>query len=74
MGLILLWLIGIPIPLLILIALLAKQLGVQPTGWRAAAGDYALKGYRSVADVVGPESLLKVREYKQQKKQAAATR
>ena len=55
----------------ILIALLAKQLGVQPTGWKAAAGDYALKGYRSVADVVGPESLLKVREYKQQKKAAA---
>ncbi len=55
----------------ILIALLAKQMGVQPTGWRAAAGDYALKGYRSVADVVGPESLLRVREYKQQKKAAA---
>jgi uncharacterized HhH-GPD family protein len=49
----------------ILIALLAKQLGVQPTGWRKAAGDYALKGYRSVADVVGPESLIKVRQFKQ---------
>lgn len=55
----------------ILIALLAKQMGVQPTGWKAAAGDYALKGYRSVADVDGPDSLLKVREFKQQAKAAA---
>jgi uncharacterized HhH-GPD family protein len=55
----------------ILVALLGKQLGVQPTGWKAAAGDYALKGYRSVADVTGPESLTKVREYKQAKKAAA---
>ena len=55
----------------IMVALLAKQLGVKPTGWKAAAGDYALTGYRSVADVVGPESLVKVREYKQSKKAAA---
>jgi uncharacterized HhH-GPD family protein len=55
----------------ILIALLAKQLDVKPTGWKAAAGDYALKGYRSVADVVGPESLTKVREFKQTAKAAA---
>jgi uncharacterized HhH-GPD family protein len=56
----------------ILVALLAKQMGVQPTGWRAAAGDYALKGYRSVADVTGPEALVKVREYKKMKKAKAA--
>jgi uncharacterized HhH-GPD family protein len=55
----------------ILIALLAKQLDVKPTGWKAAAGDYALKGYRSVADVDGPESLGKVREFKQHAKAAA---
>jgi uncharacterized HhH-GPD family protein len=55
----------------IFVALLAKQLGVRPQGWQAAAGDYALEGYRSVADVVDGESLLKVREYKQQKKAAA---
>jgi uncharacterized HhH-GPD family protein len=55
----------------ILVALLAKQMGVQPTGWKAAAGDYALRGYRSVADVVGPDSLVKVREYKQAAKAAA---
>lgn len=55
----------------ILVALLGKQLAVQPTGWKAAAGDYALKGYRSVADVTGPESLTKVRQYKQAKKAEA---
>ena len=55
----------------IFVALLAKQLGVRPEGWEAAAGDYALDGYRSVADVVDADSLQKVREYKQQKKAAA---
>jgi uncharacterized HhH-GPD family protein len=55
----------------ILIALLAKQMGVRPTGWEAAAGDYALTGYRSVADVVDPDSLQKVREAKQAAKAAA---
>jgi uncharacterized HhH-GPD family protein len=55
----------------ILIALLGKQMGVQPRGWKAAAGDYALKGYRSVADVTGPDALTKVREHKKQVKAAA---
>lgn len=55
----------------IFVALLAKQLGVRPPGWEAAAGDYALDGYRSVADVVDADSLVKVREYKQQTKAAA---
>lgn len=55
----------------IFVALLAKQLGVRPAGWEAAVGDYALDGYRSVADVVDPESLLKVRAYKQEKKAQA---
>jgi uncharacterized HhH-GPD family protein len=52
-------------------ALVAKQLDVRPEGWQQAVGDYALEGYRSVADVTDPASLLKVREYKQQKKAAA---
>jgi uncharacterized HhH-GPD family protein len=52
-------------------ALVAKQLGTRPAGWEEAAGDYALDGYRSVADVVDAESLQKVREYKQAKKAAA---
>ena len=52
-------------------ALVAKQLGVRPAGWEKAVGDYALEGYRSVADVVDPDSLAKVRAYKKEKKAAA---
>ncbi|HWI41994.1 MAG TPA: HhH-GPD-type base excision DNA repair protein [Nocardioides sp.] len=48
----------------IFVALLAKQLDVRPAGWEKVAGDYALDGYRSVADVVDPDSLQKVRDYK----------
>lgn len=55
----------------ILVALLAKQIDVRPEGWEAAAGDYALPGRRSVADVVDPVSLQEVRDYKKQKKAAA---
>ena len=36
----------------IFVALVAKQLGVRPDGWEKVAGDYALEGHRSVADVV----------------------
>ncbi len=57
----------------IFVALLAKQLGVRPEGWEAAAGDYALEGYRSVADVVDQDSLQKVRDYKKAKKAEART-
>lgn len=49
-------------------ALVAKQLGVRPAGWEQAAGDYALDGFRSVADVVDPTSLQKVRDFKKAKK------
>lgn len=45
-------------------ALLGKQYGVTPDGWRAAAGDYGRDGYRSVADITDQESLEKVRETK----------
>jgi len=55
----------------IFVALLGKQLGVCPTGWRAAAGDYGRPGFRSVADVVDDDSLLKVRETKRAAKAAA---
>lgn len=55
----------------IFVALLAKQLGVRPEGWEAVAGDYALEGYRSVADVVDADSLGKVRAFKKEKKAAA---
>ena len=52
----------------IFVSLLAKQLGVRPKGWEAVVGDYALEGYRSVADVTDPASLQKVRDYKKAKK------
>jgi uncharacterized HhH-GPD family protein len=52
-------------------ALVAKQLGVRPEGWEQAVGDYAHDGYRSVADVVDPASLQKVRDHKQEMKAAA---
>lgn len=53
----------------IFVALLGKQLGVQPPGWREAAGSYGEAGsYRSVADIVDDESLAKVRTYKKQMK------
>ncbi|MDN5929761.1 MAG: Fe-S cluster assembly protein HesB, partial [Pseudonocardia sp.] len=53
-------------------ALLGKQRGVTPPGWREAAGSYGDDGaHRSVADVIDPESLLKVREFKQAAKAAA---
>ena len=53
-------------------ALLAKQLDVQPDGWREAIGPYAEQGsFRSVADVVDGESLQKVRDFKKQAKAAA---
>ena len=59
----------------IFVALLGKQRGVQPAGWEQAAGAYAEPGsFRSVADVVDPASLAKVRAFKQQQKQGAATR
>ncbi|NGN68503.1 Fe-S cluster assembly protein HesB [Streptomyces sp. A7024] len=56
----------------IFLALLGKQLGVTPTGWREAAGAYGEKdAHRSVADITGPESLTKVRAFKQEAKRAA---
>ncbi|MDP5182600.1 HhH-GPD-type base excision DNA repair protein [Blastococcus sp. BMG 814] len=56
----------------IFLALLGKQYGVTPSGWREAAGDYGTDGSRrSVADITGPESLAEVRAFKQEEKQAA---
>ena len=56
----------------IFVALLGKQYGVRPTGWREAAGSYGDDGStRSIADVVDPDSLLKVRAFKQEAKKAA---
>jgi uncharacterized HhH-GPD family protein len=55
----------------IFLALLGKQYGVTPTGWRQAAGDYGKQGtHMSVADVVDKGSLDQVRAYKKQMKAA----
>jgi len=56
----------------IFLALLGKQYGVTPKGWREAAGDYGKAGsHLSVADIVDAGSLEKVRSYKKQMKAAA---
>jgi uncharacterized HhH-GPD family protein len=56
----------------IFVALLGKQLGVRPKGWREAAGAFGGEGTRlSVADITDPESLGEVRSYKQALKAAA---
>jgi uncharacterized HhH-GPD family protein len=56
----------------IFVALLGKQRGVTPPGWREAAGVYGEPGsYRSVADITDADSLGRVREYKKQLKAAA---
>ena len=56
----------------IFVALLGKQYGVRPEGWREAAGGYGEDGvFKSVADVTGPEALEKVRAYKKEQKAAA---
>jgi uncharacterized HhH-GPD family protein len=56
----------------IFLALLGKQLGVQPYGWRKAAGPYGkANSHLSVADVTSPEELLRVRAVKKELKAKA---
>jgi uncharacterized HhH-GPD family protein len=56
----------------IFVALLGKQLGVRPKGWREAAGDYGEAGsFRSVADIKDAKTLAKVRAYKTEMKARA---
>jgi uncharacterized HhH-GPD family protein len=53
----------------ITMALLGKQFGVQPPGWREAAGPFGHEGsHVSVADIVDADSLARVRAYKKQAK------
>jgi uncharacterized HhH-GPD family protein len=53
-------------------ALLGKQLGVRPDGWREAAGHFGEDGsHYSVADIVDDDSLAAVRAYKKDIKAAA---
>ena len=56
----------------IFLALLGKQRGVRPDGWREACAPYGEEGsHRSVADVVDGDSLAAVRAYKKEAKAAA---
>jgi uncharacterized HhH-GPD family protein len=56
----------------IFLALLGKQRGVRPEGWREAAGAYGDEGsFRSIADVTSAESLQAVRAFKKAAKAAA---
>jgi uncharacterized HhH-GPD family protein len=56
----------------IFLALLGKQRGVRPRGWRESAGAYGGEGtHRSVADVTGIDSLRQVRQFKKEMKAAA---
>jgi uncharacterized HhH-GPD family protein len=58
----------------IFVALLGKQFGVTPRGWRDAAGEFGRAGsYVSVADIKDPASLAKVREAKRLAKAEAKT-
>jgi uncharacterized HhH-GPD family protein len=56
----------------IFVALIGKQLGVQPDGWQEAASPFGEPGIlRSVADITGPDSLAEVRAWKKEMKAAA---
>jgi uncharacterized HhH-GPD family protein len=56
----------------IFVALLGKQLGVRPSGWREAAGSFGAEGtHMSVADISDADTLARVRSYKKDLKAAA---
>jgi uncharacterized HhH-GPD family protein len=56
----------------IFLALLGKQIGVRPTGWREAAGAYGEENSRrSIADVIDANTLAEVRAFKKAAKAAA---
>ena len=54
----------------IFVAVLGKRMGVQPEGWRAAAGKFGDDTPRSVADSTSPETLAAVRQWKRAQKAA----
>ncbi len=54
----------------IFVAILAKSQGVAPVGWQAQAGAFGDDMPRSVADIDGPASSAKVREWKKTQKAA----
>jgi len=52
----------------IFMAILAKRFGHSPDGWEQAAEPFSDSVPRSVADIDGPDSLVKVREWKKAQK------
>ncbi|MFQ5558809.1 MAG: HhH-GPD-type base excision DNA repair protein [Acidimicrobiales bacterium] len=52
----------------IFVAILAKRFGKTPQGWQEAAHPFSDSTPRSVADIDGPASLAKVREWKKAQK------
>ena len=58
----------------IFVAILAKRMGVQPSGWQEAAGPFADPEPRSVADIHDTESLAQVRAWKKAKKAAGKSK
>ena len=54
----------------IFVAVLGKRIGVQPDGWRDAAGKFGDDTPRSVADSTSPETLAAVRQWKRAQKAA----
>ena len=58
----------------IFIALLAKRFDVTPKGWEEAAGPFSDSTPRSVADIDSPETLARVRQWKQARKAEGKTK
>ena len=58
----------------IFLALLAKRFGVRPAGWEQAAAPFSDSTPRSVADIDSPETLARVREWKQAQKAQGKTK
>jgi uncharacterized HhH-GPD family protein len=59
----------------IFVALLAKQLGVTPSGWQEASAPFGEEGsFRSIADIVDDESHAAVQAYKRSMKAGQAGR
>jgi uncharacterized HhH-GPD family protein len=52
----------------IFVAILAKRFGIAPEGWEEAARPFSDAVPRSVADIDGPDSLAKVRDWKKAQK------
>jgi uncharacterized HhH-GPD family protein len=56
----------------VFVALLGKQYGVTPPGWRVAAGEFGADGsLLSVADITDVDTLIQVREHKKEMKARA---